>query len=1333
MPEQLTITRSAPLPDQGALSIVSSQALTKPASTWDRVVSAFGDFMNPLGEPDGRPFDEHLADVGRSILNLPKQTGEALHSFGRALSTGDVSGAAYHLAGAVPFLGPMSQQVSNDLADGKIPEAIGHTAALFGSAAMMRPEETASLGSDVVAGAKTAAPVVRDAVVGGVKGGLELKVRRYIPIPASLAGAAAGGFAAHEVGLPHGLGAAVGAAAPVVKGAIAEVKAGLARRAPVAAGVAEAAAETAALDQIAQSVDKKPFSDLSPAHQDLVLKIRAQDLRQNAPPTDPSAAPAPAANVPLPEYTGAGKTLEQLLDEDIAQRRAQRAAPPAAGFAPQARPAFVGPVDPARAQPTPIATATPAPMLSDLAAPAPSGQWPVTSGQPAVPQTIADLSRAFNESVGQPAAAAEPTPAVDFAAKARAAKVNKLADFLESNGFNVEDTKLFKADDWANIAKGAGQRSPSAASIQGAIAELEQRQAAAQPAPTPAPGAAPATPPATPAAATGTAPVFEDAVSLARSLHHGGSGISAEDAAMLSPQDWQTAAQGFGIRNPNPATVKAAVTELKRLESAAPFAQRLAGKAGDTPEPPPAAAAAVPAPEPPPQPPAPAAAADFAPYGRDPANVDNMPLDQIHADPVRFQFKRDTGGKAGVGENLKDVQVWNKDMAGRASVWLDPADGKTYIVNGHHRLDLANRLGVPGLDVRYIDAAMAQEARAQGALFNIGDNNGTSIDAAKFFRDTGMGAADLEKSEIALKGPIAREGTAIARLPNKLFDSVLSGDLSTKRAALIGETLEAPEDQNAALDLMQRAEHSGKELTDQQFAELVRRVKGAERNVEESQNLFGTTETSQNLALEETRVSDFIRKKLGQDKKLFGAVGNQSAADRLGGAGNVINAEQNARIANEANQALAVYDKLSLRAGPIDDAIRAAAKSIAKGGPENAIKDQAYSFIRKALSDTLAGKEDGGSRGIQESSSGGSLETGPSGKNPADAAPAGIGEKLKQLWNDDTGALKLPRNWRAPKEQGGFSFDAPAPPAEAPPLTLADFARQAAAAYESHKAAAPGLRDALTKEMQFGRTVSQADLEESPLFGGRQKTLADLFSESAPEPAAPAAAMTRGDMLADLQSKGTPEQVSAYLGGEDLADTLADNEKWKAQKAEKGSKFDTGTSGILPAGMKRLKLYHGSRETFDTFDSSLSADRDHSIIAWFAKEPRHAAVYGDVEPWDVAPKKTLDLRSYTKIDPATRRPIERNISEWVKILRNRGLDVEMIPDSGVEDQPVPFWDLLAGHDAGSDVATNLPQVLPKSGYDAIRLHEMGIAPDWKPSDTFGVLNPNIIKGKSIKK
>ena len=76
------------------------------------------------------------------------------------------------------------------------------------------------------------------------------------------------------------------------------------------------------------------------------------------------------------------------------------------------------------------------------------------------------------------------------------------------------------------------------------------------------------------------------------------------------------------------------------------------------------------------------------------SGVTRMDPNEIEADPVRFQFKRDTGGKAGVGDELKDPDVpWNEELGGVLTVWRDPANGKTYVVNGHHRLDKAKRMG----------------------------------------------------------------------------------------------------------------------------------------------------------------------------------------------------------------------------------------------------------------------------------------------------------------------------------------------------------------------------------------------------------------------------------------------------------------------------------------------------------------------------------------------------------------------------------------------------------------------------------------------------------------
>ena len=325
----------------------------------------------------------------------------------------------------------------------------------------------------------------------------------------------------------------------------------------------------------------------------------------------------------------------------------------------------------------------------------------------------------------------------------------------------------------------------------------------------------------------------------------------------------------------------------------------------------------------------------------------------IEADPVRMQFKLNAGGKAGVTDELSDVE-WNKDLAGPVSVWVDPENSKVYVVNGHHRLDLAKRKNVPNIDVRFLDAKSAPEARAMGALQNIAEGRGTAIDAARFMRDTGISAEDLSKSGVALKGEKARFGSALAKLPNVLFDQVVSEELPVERAVIIGEGLNNHMDMLAAADLMNRA---GKNLNNSQLRELIRRVAGAERRTEVQDTLFGQEEMTQNLAVEEAQLSDYVRNQIAKEKRLFSTVGSQAAASSLQEGGNVINVDRNKAMAEAAQIAINLYDRLSLRSGPISDALREGARRLAAGESATLVKEQTYGAVRKAVQETLAGGE----------------------------------------------------------------------------------------------------------------------------------------------------------------------------------------------------------------------------------------------------------------------------------------------------------------------------------------------------------------------------------------
>lgn len=367
--------------------------------------------------------------------------------------------------------------------------------------------------------------------------------------------------------------------------------------------------------------------------------------------------------------------------------------------------------------------------------------------------------------------------------------------------------------------------------------------------------------------------------------------------------------------------------------------------------------------------------------GPEAGTVAQVPVSEIHVNPSRFQFKSNVG-QGGAGEELRSVQKFDPEKSGILSVWKDPADGKTYVVNGHNRLALAQRTGEKTVTVRYIDASNATEARTKGALINIAEGRGDAIDAAKVFRDGGFSAADLEREGISLKGEKARAGLALANLDPHLFSKVVSGDLPVERAAVIGEGVASPEDQRALFDLLSDREKSGKRLTNDQVAEMIRLTNEAPKTQETQEGLFGAEQMTRSLIPEKAEVSEFVKKRLAQDSKLFSAVGSETAAEKLAGVGNVIKAGENAKVAARTAQARALYDKLSTVAGPVNDALDAAATALADGENSYAAKESAYRAIRSSLLEQAKNLAGEGKASIQR----------PEGNGPGEANNAGAGE-----------------------------------------------------------------------------------------------------------------------------------------------------------------------------------------------------------------------------------------------------------------------------------------------------------------------------------------------------
>lgn len=309
--------------------------------------------------------------------------------------------------------------------------------------------------------------------------------------------------------------------------------------------------------------------------------------------------------------------------------------------------------------------------------------------------------------------------------------------------------------------------------------------------------------------------------------------------------------------------------------------------------------------------------------------VSRMSTADINADPARFQYKLGANSETGEVGSLRGVQKWNEDLAGVLSVWKDPADGKTYVINGHNRLALANKLGAGEVPVLNIEARTAAEARAIGAKQNIANGDGTAIDAAKFMRDTGQRAADMLAQGLNLKGSVARNGAALADLPDFMFSSVVDGRLSIEHGAAIGRSGLTQGQMADAYKVLQ----SKPSMSAATLDEVLQAARASSARVREETTLFGTSQVETSTMIERAELAAKLRAEQNREIRVLDKAAGK--ADVLAAKGNRIDVQQAQIRAAEARSRADVFDLL---------------------------KNQPRSAVAKALNDAAATVQDAPNR-----------------------------------------------------------------------------------------------------------------------------------------------------------------------------------------------------------------------------------------------------------------------------------------------------------------------------------------------------------------------------------
>jgi hypothetical protein len=350
---------------------------------------------------------------------------------------------------------------------------------------------------------------------------------------------------------------------------------------------------------------------------------------------------------------------------------------------------------------------------------------------------------------------------------------------------------------------------------------------------------------------------------------------------------------------------------------------------------------------------------DLLPENPETKHVYSVPVESLQTDPKRFQYKVSGIGKDGVTDVLKGTDKWNPELGGVLLVWRDPSDGQDYVVNGHHRHELASRAGADSVNVRYIDAANAKEARAKGALANIAEGSGTAIDAAKYLRDSGQDVEHLRKAGVSLSGKIAADAAVLKKLSDEAFQQLATGYISEAQGVAVAKHLSDPAQQQWLIKRLKDREENGKDWSPRMLERAAKKLANAGKVTVSEDTLFGTFDNEESTFDQETELEDHIASRLGQKANDYSAVANQKRADRVSDAGNVLAVEENAKRRDAATKQVNDFERMAASVSPVSERIQELAAKLrlaTKKSDREKIKAEAFAAVQKVLESDTANR-----------------------------------------------------------------------------------------------------------------------------------------------------------------------------------------------------------------------------------------------------------------------------------------------------------------------------------------------------------------------------------------
>lgn len=330
-----------------------------------------------------------------------------------------------------------------------------------------------------------------------------------------------------------------------------------------------------------------------------------------------------------------------------------------------------------------------------------------------------------------------------------------------------------------------------------------------------------------------------------------------------------------------------------------------------------------------------------------------VPPAEIAVDPERFQFRISCAADGTTGR-LAACPGFRLELAGSLLCWADPADGRTYLVDGHHRHALALADAAPLVAVLAVDAETAAEARVWGAMSNCANGTAQATDLARLLQDH----PDLNPQNIGpsfgiqRNAKVLKDAVALLALAPDLFGLACTGQASLDHALALTT---AGEDHALQRRLWGMCTTRGWEA--QQLVEAVALAQLAPRQAsQEGIPGLGEALAEANPNLDAVlAVLAQIRLHLRIETRSLKMVSQPTAAAALERRGVVQGVDRAAArdARQDAEAVLGLYGRVVGCRGPLSELVAALAQQVADGADVRRLVEAEMDEVRRVLSAEL--------------------------------------------------------------------------------------------------------------------------------------------------------------------------------------------------------------------------------------------------------------------------------------------------------------------------------------------------------------------------------------------